>query len=116
MSFRLFSSHMEVDGLTLRSLINVHLLSLLDGLPHEKPIQKVIALDSTLYWNPVVTSIQISGSRIALVIWTGSFVLEGGCGGDLIAWDWKTGEVISDFSSLGTDFNRTLTQVLEYSS
>lgn len=35
---------------------------------------------------------------------------------ELIAWDWETGEVVSDFSSRETDFNPTSIQVLEYSS
>ena len=104
-----------VGDLVFRSSINIHLLNLLDGSPHEVPLQKVITLDSGHYLNPLVANTQISGSRVALLIETLSSTLER-YDRELVAWDWKTGEVVSDSSSQGPDFNPTSTQVLRYSS
>jgi len=86
-----------VDDPTLRSFINIHLLNLLDGSPHEVPLQKVIALDLGHYRSPRVIDMQISDSRIALAIGASSFTavrqdIE------LIAWEWKTGRVVSGSS------------------
>ena len=114
---RKFSRILLVDDLILplcRS-INVHLLNLLDGSPHEVPLQGLIALDLGYYRNRRVIDTQISDSRIALVIEASSFTMARRRT-ELIAWDWKTGEVVSDFSSWETGSNPTSTQVLEHSS
>ena len=114
---RKFSRIFPADDLILplcRS-INVHLLNLLDGSPHEVPLQGLIALDVGNYHKRRVVDEQISDSRIALVIEASSFTMARRRM-ELIAWDWKTGEVVSDFSSWETGSNQTSTQVLEYSS
>ena len=111
----MFSCRLWVDDLTLRSFVNIHLLSILDGSPHEAPLKKVITLDLGHYRDHLVISAHISGSRIALLIDAASLTAKG-YDRDLIAWDWKTGEVVSDFPPWGTDFNPTSTQVHEYSS
>ena len=109
------SGRMGVDDLNLRSFVNIHLLSLLDGSPHELPLQKVIALDLRGYRNPMVINTQISCSRIALLIEHSGLTADG-TNRQLVAWDWKTGEVVCNFSSWGTDFNPTSTQVFRSSS
>lgn len=95
--------------------MNIHLLNLSDGSPHEKPLQKVITLDLGHFRGPLVTDMQISGSRIALVIEVSSFTMTRHHR-ELIVWDWRTGGVVSDFSSRMAGFNSTSIQVLEYLS
>ena len=111
---RVFLSH-EVGNLTLRSYIKIHLLNLLDGSPHEVPLRKVIVLASEHYYNPLEINTQISGSRIALLIEPHNFTMER-TDRKLFAWDWKTGEMVSDFCLWRTGFKATSTQVLECSS
>ena len=108
------SQRIGIDDLTLCRFFNIHLLSLLDGSPHETPLKSVLALDLGHYRNPVVIEMQISGSRIALVIQVSSFTVARTRRG-LIAWDWKTGEVVSDFTSWEISFTTSI-QVLEHSS
>ena len=93
-----------MGDLTLRSFINIHLLSLLDGSPHEVPLQKVIPLDLGHYRNPRAIDMQISDSRIALVIEVSSFTMARQ-DIELIAWEWKTGEVVNGLSLWYASFN-----------
>ena len=113
-SFYELCRHTGMDDLTLPRFINIHLLSLLDGSPHEIPLKSVLTLDLGHNHNPAVIEMRISGSRIALVIQVSSFPL-GGRHKELIAWDWKTGEVVSDFTSWEIRFT-TLIQVLKHLS
>jgi len=67
-SFHEFSCHTRVDSLTLGRFIKIHLLSLLDGSPHEVPLRKILTLDLGHYSIPWVADKRASGSRIALLI------------------------------------------------
>jgi hypothetical protein len=104
-----------VDNLTLHRFVKIHLLDLTDGSPHEIPLKKVLPLDLGHYRGPRVIDTQISDSRIALVVEVSSFTMARSRK-ELIAWDWKTGEVVSDIPSRETRLNLTLTQVLDHSS
>jgi hypothetical protein len=86
---------MWVADLILCRFVNVRLLNLLDGSPHEVPLRKVLSLD--LPHNLTAPSIgsQISSSRIALMIEPTSFAVARLCK-KIVAWDWRTGEVVSD--------------------
>ena len=107
---------MGIGDLTLRRCINVHLLSLLDGTPHEVPRQKVLVLglgcDGFNHW---IIDKQISESRIAIVVESSSLITER-YSEVLIVWYWRTGKVVSKFSSWRTAFELTQIQVLERSS
>ena len=105
----------HVDDLTLRRFVNIHLLSLTDGSPHGIPLKEVIPLELGRYRNPRVIDIQISGSRIALAVEASSHRMAR-YRKELIAWDWKTGEVVSVVPSGKTGLNPTSTQVLRHSS
>ena len=105
----------HVDDLTLRRFVNIHLLSLTDGSPHGIPLKQVIPLDLGGYCNPRVIDTQISGSRIALVVGVSSLGMTR-YRMELIAWNWKTGEVVSVVPSGKTGLNPTSTQVLRHSS
>jgi len=89
-----------MDEPTLCSSFNLHLLSLADGSPHELPLQKVITSDLVCCPNPRVVDIQIGGSLIALVTETSGFTMMSRHM-PLIVWEWKTGEVVRDFLSVG---------------
>lgn len=92
--------------------INVHLLNLLDGLPHEVPLYKVLSLDCGRYHQHSLAARDINGSRIALVVKFDSPVAHV----KFIVWDWRTGEVVSAFPFMGDRFQSNLTQVFERSS
>ena len=98
--------------------MNIHLLSLLDGTPHEEPQQKVLKLGlgrdgyNYGYW---FTHVQINESRIAVVVQSSPGMTMGYRRDGLIAWDWRTGNVVRNFSLWKPAFNPTLIQVLEYS-
>ena len=83
-----------VDKLAFRRFINIHLLNLLDGSPHELPLRKVLSLNLEAGDGHLVVDKQISGSRIAFVIEHHN--LTGRCT-TLIAWDWRTGEAVTVF-------------------
>jgi len=88
---------MVVDNPTLRSFINIHLLNILDGSPHQLPLQKVIKLDLGDHRYPGAVSTRISGSRVALLFDVMNPTMTRHRR-ELIAWDWKTGEVVGNFS------------------
>jgi hypothetical protein len=104
-----------VDNLTLCRFANIHLLNITDGLPHEIPLKKVLPLDLWHHRSTRVIGTQISDSRIALLIDASNFTMARSRI-VLIAWDWKTGEVVSDIPSRETSLNPTLAQVLDHSS
>lgn len=81
--------------------INVHLLNLLDGSPHKVPLQKILTLDLGHFRGFLVTSREIGGSRIALVVDLSSFT-RAKHHKELIIWDWKTGEVVNVFLFRGS--------------
>ena len=62
------------------------------------PLQKVVALDLGHYRQYRVIDTQISGSMVALIIEVSSFTMARRHM-ELIVWDWKAGEVVSDFPS-----------------
>jgi hypothetical protein len=96
-SFREFSCHKGVGDLALRRFINVHLLNLLDGTPHELPPQKVLRLDLGHEAHEYrITEKKISESRIAIAAQF-STEIAGGYSTVLISWDWRTGKVVSNF-------------------
>jgi len=106
---------MGADYLILHSFVNIRLLNLLNGLPHEIPSHKIITLGLGDWYNPRAISSQISGSRIALLIAasnpsTLTFHTE------LVIWDWKTGGIVSDFLLWEADFDQISTQVLRYTT
>jgi len=117
--FSRVSCRTGIDYLTLRRCINVHLLSLLDGAPHEVPRQKVLKLDleysrfdGSRYQ---IIDKRISECRIAIAVEysnlrTGRYIKV------LIVWDWRTGKAVSKFLSWETPFDLTPIQVLEHSS
>ena len=82
----------------LRRFIKIHLLSLLDGSPHEVPLQKVLLLNLEHDDTNTTTSQAISRSRIALAVEYTSYSAAIRRK-ELIVWDWRTGEVVSGFSS-----------------
>ena len=82
------------------SLINIHLLSLMDGSPHEVPLQKVLSLGLGRYSSNVMTSQRIGSSKIALVVEFFSHAVKKRHK-ELIVWDWRTGEKVRDFFSQG---------------
>lgn len=89
------------DDLTLRRFvirINVRLFSLLDGSPHEIPLKKVLPLHLMDSRGARVLDLQISGSRLALAIDVSSSTMKRNHK-ELIAWDWRTGKVVSDIHS-----------------
>lgn len=59
---------MHVVIQTLFRFINVHLLNLLDGLPHEVPLDKILSLSCGRYHEYSLAARDINGSRIALVV------------------------------------------------
>ena len=77
------------------SVIDVHLLDLLDGSPHEVPVQKVLPLDLGCS-NKVTTYPRVSNSRIALLInfFSSAVVKEHK---ELVVWNWRTGEMVCCF-------------------
>jgi hypothetical protein len=100
--FRVFSCHIRVGDLTLRRLgvyaNDIHLFSLLDGSPHEIPLKKVIPLNLERHYRiRRVNHLQISGSRIALIIETSKITMARNHK-KLIVLDWKTGEAVSNTS------------------
>jgi len=107
---------MGIGDLILRRCINVHLLSLLDGTPHEVPQQKVLELDLECdgFHNWIIDK-KISESRIAIMVESLSLVTER-YSEVLIVWDWRTGKVVRNFSSWRTALDLTPIQVLEHSS
>jgi len=89
---------MGTGDLTLCRVIRVHLLSILDGSPHEVPVQKVITLDLGDYCHLWTTSRQINGDKIVLIIgleFPGSESVS--YRRELIVWDWRTGGLVSNF-------------------
>ena len=82
----------------LRRFIKIHLLSLLDGSPHEVPLQKVLLLNLEHDDTNTTTSQAISRSRIALAVEYTSYSAAIRRK-ELIVWDWRTGEVVSGFVS-----------------
>ena len=82
-------------NLTLCRFVNVHLFNLLTGLPHEAPLRKVLPLNWGHQGDCLVVAKQINSSRIALVVKSISDVV--GVRKSLVAWDWRTGEVVSIF-------------------
>ena len=99
--------------LTLRRFVKVHLFNLLNGRPHKVPLCQIIPHHRRHYGDPFVNSKEINGSRIALLV---EFADVAGNYEELIAWDWRTGEVVScSFLLRGNGFISTLTQVLERS-
>ena len=82
------------------SLINIHLLSLLDGSPHEVPLQKVLSLGLGRYSSNVMTSQRIGSSTIALVVEFFSHAVKKRHK-ELIVWDWRTGEKVREFFFAG---------------
>ena len=91
-----FPALTRVVNLTPHRFINVHLLNLLDGRPHEVPIRKVLSQNWGHNGDCLVTSSQISGSKIALLVkFVGVAEAEAESLKELIAWDWKTGQVVS---------------------
>lgn len=96
---------METVDLTLRRSTNIHLFNLLDGSPHEVPLQKVLSLNSG-YGFPLRALQQISGCRIALVAQTMDYREE--LNTTLIAWDWRTGAVVSFCFFAGDRFSLNL--------
>jgi len=111
------SSHVtrRADKLILHSFIDIRLVDLLNGWPHEMPSQKIITVGLCHSYYPRVVNSQISGSRIALIIEavnpTPSDLRR-----ELIVWDWKTWGVVSDFLPWEIDFDQISTQVLRYTS
>ena len=87
-----------VVSLILRRFIKIHLLSLLDGSPHEVPLQKVLRLNLEHDDADTTTSQAISRSRIALAVECTSYSAAVRRK-ELIVWDWRTGEVVSSFFS-----------------
>ena len=76
-------------------IVEINLLNLLDGSPHEVPIQKVLLLDVDP-GDQYITSHQVSSSRVAL--WIQSFrsaVVKKHK--ELVVWDWRTGEMVCCF-------------------
>ena len=106
---------MGVDDLILRSILNIRLLNLLNGSPHELPSQKVIQLDLEHYYRLRVMNRHISSSRIALIIEALNHITSR-LHRELIVWNWETGGVVSNFSPWEADFDRIPTQVLRYTS
>jgi len=94
-----------VNDLILRSSVNIRLLNLLNGSPHEVPSQKVIVLDLGYCYDPRVINTRIGGSRIALIIETSDPATMELCR-ELIVRDWKTGGVVSVFSLWETDVDQ----------
>ena len=90
--------HTEATNLELRRFVNVHLLNLLDGSPHEVPLRKVLSLEFGHYRGALGTDQQISGSRIALVVEFQDLILLVPHK-ELIVWNWRTGEVVSRYLS-----------------
>ena len=90
-----FRCDMGSVRLILSSSINIHLLNLLNGSPHEVPRKKVLPLDLGKNGGASVTSMQISSSRIALVVdfWKHNVVEQHK---ELIVWDWRTGNMVGD--------------------
>lgn len=106
---------MRVVNLTLCRFLRVHLFNLLDGLPHEVPLRKVLPLDWDHHGGCFVTAQRINGSRIALVVeFVGDAEVEDRK--ELVAWDWRTGELVSTPSLWGSGSDPILNQVLECSS
>jgi len=106
---------MGADNLILHSFVNIRLLNLLNGSPHEIPFHKIIGLDLGHFYDPRVISSRIRGSRIALIIEASNpTTLE--LHRELIIWDWKTGGMVSDFLPWEADFDQISTQVLRYTS
>lgn len=96
--------------------MNIHLLSLLDGTPHEAPRQKVLKLDlgRDRDYGHGFTHKRINESRMAIVVHPPFEIPMRYRRDGLIAWDWRTGEVVSNFSLWKTALNSTLIQVLKY--
>lgn len=66
-------------------------------MPHEIPRQKVLKLDLACDVDShSIVGKHISESRIAIVVKL--IPRECRCSDLLIAWDWRTGEVVSNFS------------------
>ena len=84
----------------LRRFIKIHLLSLLDGSPHEVPPQKVLLLSLGHDDADTTTSQAISRSRIALAVECTSYSAAIRRK-ELIIWDWRTGKVVSGFFQYG---------------
>ena len=105
---------MGMADLILCRFMNVHLLDLLDGSPHKTPLKKVLQLNLGQNRGFLLNA-QIGSSRIALVVgFLGSN--QEGSRRELIAWDWRTGEVVGALSACETCLNQTSIQVLEHSS
>ena len=83
-----------MDDLIPCRFINVHLLNLLDGSPHEIPLKRVLTLNWEDYRHLSVKKVEISGSRIALIIGATSSPVARRNHWELVVWDWKTGEVV----------------------
>ena len=116
MSFHEFSCHIGTDDLTLRRCINVHLLNLLDGTPHEVPQQKVLKLDLGYDgFDYRIIDNRISECRIAIVVESLDFIT-GRYSKVLIVWDWRTGKAVNNFLLWKTPFDITPIQVLKHSS
>lgn len=73
--------------------VNIHLLNLLDGSPHEVPLRKVLQLDLE-HHDGALANPEVSSSRIALAV---TFLGTGNGEGhkELVVWDWRVGEVVS---------------------
>ena len=93
--------------------VNIHLLNLLDASPHKLPICKVLSLSLELVDGLLVMAKHISSSRVVLVIESVGLAERYT---KLIAWDWRTGEVVGAFFCFRGKLVFTPTQVLEHSS
>lgn len=86
------ASRHQPENQTLGSAVGIHLLNILDGLPHEIPAQKVLPLSFSVFSEVVAQ--QISNRMIALMVRFQNYFEEGSS--MLIVWDWRVGEVVSD--------------------
>jgi hypothetical protein len=73
-------------GLTFYRTLNVRLLNLLDGSPHELPLHKVLSLNWRHHDACQVDSWGISGNRIALLVESVGFIEREGRR-ELVVWD-----------------------------
>lgn len=87
----LFVAYIRTVDPMLYRFINIHLLNLRDGSPHKIPLKKVLQLN-TGNCRGFLLNAQIGDSRIALVV--GFLRPNDESRRELIAWDWRTGEVV----------------------
>lgn len=107
--------HTEVADVKPHRFVNVHLLNLQDGSPHQVPLRKVLSLEFEHYRGPLGTAHRISGSRIALGVEFQDFTPLMPRK-ELIVWNWRTGEVVNrspSFSETGFTQLDSDTQTLD---